>query len=133
MPVAVLLQQAGTVAGGAISVVIEVSSSVGVYASGGIAEKQLALYAGSSFSTSSAVYSNPTTTAGYGIAIWNSLRGADISSAEGAPDEILWRPDHPIFLVGPVALKVYTWAATTGPSWLWSIKYLDLPAAMLTN
>lgn len=132
VPVELVLQQAGSVAGGAISVVIEVSSSVGVYASGGTAEKQLSIYAGSTFATSCVTYSNPTTTAGYGISIASWLRGPDISTAEGAADEIVWRPDFPIFLQGPVALKVFTWAGTTGPSWLWSLKYLDLPAGLLT-
>jgi hypothetical protein len=133
VPVEVVLQQAGTVAGGAISVVIEVSSSVGIYASGGTAEKQVALYTSSGFTTGVATYSNPTTTAGYGMQIAHWLRGPDVSSAEGAPTEIIWRPDVPFFLLGPVALKIYTWAGTTGPSWLWSLKFADLPPAMLTN
>ncbi len=133
VPLEVVLQQAGTVAGGAISVVVEISSAVGIYASGGIADKQVALYPGSSYTTACQVYSNPTTTAGYGcqIAMW--LRGMDISSAEGAPTEIVWRPAAPIFLLGPVSLKVYTWAASTGPSWLWSFKYADLPTTLVAN
>ena len=132
VPIEVILQQAGSVAGGAISVFFEISSAVGIYASGGTAEKLQSVYAGSSFVTSSAVYSNPTTTAGYGMQIAMWLRGFDVSSAEGAPSEIVWRPEWPLFLVGPVALKIYTWAGTTGPSWSWSIKYADIPPSMLT-
>lgn len=133
VPLSVSLGQAGTVAGGDISVHIEIDE-VTRWSTGGTAEKVFRPYVfpheGPSISQCT-LYTNPTAVAGYGIKIWGTVVGPDVSTAEGAINNPDWVSDLPYMLKGPAAFLVYTYAATTGPSWDWNVKWLELKEADL--
>lgn len=132
VPVFVHLFQSGTVAGGAVDVIIE-ADDIAAYASGGTAETQFYFRNGAGFTTACAVYSGATATGGYGVRLAGYTLGQDVSPAEGAVNQILWQPTYPMPLVGPASLKVFTYAGTTGPTWFWSLAYIDMPASWLTS
>ncbi|KKM13472.1 hypothetical protein LCGC14_1715850 [marine sediment metagenome] len=138
-PISSSLQQAGTVAGGAITVIME-TDNADRYTSGGTALTVLNARTDggalpSSGGVSPAMYSRISTaitaTNAYGNQIWSVIVGQDISPAEGVPNELVWTPPAgaPEFLVGPAAWLIYTNAASTGPTWLFSFKI----AAFLTT
>lgn len=139
IPLLASLQQAGTVAGGAITVIMEVDNA-DRYTSGGTALTVLNSRIGgsvlpSSAGVSPAMYSRIgtaiTATAAYGAQIWSALVGQDVSPAEGVTNELVWTPPSgaPEYLVGPAAWLIYTDAATTGPTWNFAFKI----AAFLTT
>lgn len=134
IPLFVQLTQAGTVAGDYIEVIVE-ADDIAAYSSGGTSETLYYFRNGAGFATSCAVYSGATATAGYGIPLLHTRLAEDVdpASADAAQRELIWRPEHPYILVGPAALKVFTYAASTGPTWLWSIGFLDIPAAWVTS
>lgn len=130
----VSLGQVGAVAGGAVTVNMAISSGALSRASGGTAETVYCARtdapAGSAQCT---LYSGPTaTTALLTKNLYSTnLIGPDVSSAEGALNEVLWTParyGHPVILMGPAALGVFTWAATTGPTWAWSFVWAEVPS-----
>ena len=129
IPLYANLQQAGTVAGAFITVTVEIDNA-DPYASGGTAETILSSRTDQPSSPACSVYSNPTVTTGnYGVQVESRVVGQDVSPAEGANNNILWTPQVPMFLVGPASLKIYTYAGTTGPTWLWAIGWAELPTA----
>lgn len=133
IPLSIYLGQAGTVAGGAIDVNIAVSPTATAYASSGTSEAIMCARVDAPLGApSSAVYSNPTaTTARLTKQIRSWTLGQDVSPAEGAVQEVLWTPDkqgHPLILVGPCSLGIFTSAGTTGPTWYWSISFAELPS-----
>lgn len=135
VPLFVNLTQAGTVAGDFNEVIIE-ADNIAAYSTGGTAETLYYFRNGAGFTTACAVYSGATATAGYGIPLLHTRLAEDVdpASADAAQRELIWRPEYPFFLVGPASLKVFTYATTgAGPTWLWTIGFIDLPAAMLTN
>lgn len=129
IPLMARLFQAGTVAGGAVSVAIEIDDAAR-YASGGTSETVLCAR------TTPVVdqhlcklYSGATAASGYGVRIAGYLLGQDVSPAEGAVNEILWTPTAGLdLLVGPAAFLVFTWAGTTGATWDWSVKWAEIPS-----
>lgn len=131
IPIFASLQQSGSVAGGAITVTFEIDNA-DPYASGGTAETILSTRTDQPFTPGCSLYSNPTVTTGnYGVQVDNFLVGPDISSAEGAINRILWTPPAPIFLVGPASKKIYTYAASTGPTWQWAIGWAEIPTTAI--
>lgn len=134
VPLFVRLHQTGTVAGGAIDILIE-ADDIAARASGGTAETLFYFRNGAGFTSSVVVYSNPTATAGYGIGLDHNTVAADVSPAADSAyaGKFLWVPPGVLPLIGPASLKIFTYAATTGPTWFWSIGFLDLPPAMFTN
>lgn len=131
VPLLASIQQAGTVAGGAITVIMEVDNA-DRYTSGGTALTALNARLGgaaltdvdSALAMYSRISSAITATDAYGVQIWSALVGADVSPAEGVTNELVWTPPTgaPEFLVGPAAWLIYTNAATTGPTWNFSFK-----------
>lgn len=137
IPLLASLQQAGTVAGGAVQVIMEVDNA-DRYTSGGTALTALNAKIGgpalTSLNTNLAMYSTIgsaiTATNAYGVQIWAPLVGQDVSPAEGVTNELVWTPPgSPEILVGPAAWLIYTNAGTTGPTWQFSFKV----AAFLTT
>ena len=127
MPLFFSLAQMGSVAGGAVTVTAEIDNA-DPYASGGTSETILSSRTTQPVTPACTLYSNATVTTGnYGVQVDNWLLGPDISPAEGAPNKVIWTPPVPIFLVGAASFKVYTWAATTGPSWGWSFAWAEIP------
>ena len=124
IPLLVRLEQSGTVAGAAINVLIE-KDNVDRYASGGTAETT---YSDKGRTALCNLYSNPTGNAGYGVRLAGYTLGPDVSPAEGAVQEVLWAPLSEMEIIeGPGAFVIYTYAGTTGPSWLWTIKWAEVP------
>ena len=148
IPLYLSLQQAGTVAGGAVSVLMEVDNA-NRYTSGGTACTAMnawingvgipgsltALPTGiTAFSvTGSAI----TATDAAGIRIWNSIVGQDVSPAEGVSNELVWTPPAgaPEFLSSSATLGaswlINTFAATTGPTWFYAMKIAAFPTSEL--
>lgn len=132
IPLLVSLGQTGTVAGGDIQIIIEIDN-VKRYASGGTAEK---IFNPNTIPgrppVQSVLYSGATASAGYGMRIMGKTVAPDVSPAEGVDTEYLWTPSGgPEILVGPASFLVYTYAGTTGPSWFWTVKWLEVPATRL--
>ena len=129
VPLFLNLDATGTVAGGPISVGIE-ADLVDRYASGGTSEKILNLNRMVNRASACTVYTNPTAATGYGIQLAGMVHDQTIASASSAP---FWRPVAPHPLMGPAALNIFTWAATTGPTWLWSLGWAEWTLAEFMN
>ena len=130
IPAYMSLNQSGTVAGAAISVLME-TDNADRYTSGGTAATVLnKLTTGGKTALStlhSATGSAIVATDAYGVRIMGLVTGQDVSPAEGAIQEIVWTPASGIeLLVGPAAWLIYTYAATTGPTWLWSFSWAEI-------
>lgn len=134
IPTLVSLGQTGTVAGAAISIIVE-KDNVDRYASGGTSEKVFNSRTDlGEIGTQNKclLYSGATAAAGYGIRLMGKTVGADVDTAEGVDTEYLWTPaGGPDLLIGPAAFLVYTYAGTTGPTWFWTFKWLEFPVARL--
>ena len=125
VPLGVDLGQTGSVAGGAVQVVIA-QDNQDRYASGGTAETIFQPNRMVDRPPLCALYSGATATAGYGVRLWGATIGQDVSPAEGAVPGPFWAPRAPLLLVGPAALLVFTWAGTTGPTWFWTVSWAEL-------
>jgi hypothetical protein len=130
IPAYMSLNQAGTVAGGAVSVLME-TDNADRYTSGGTAATVLNKLTTGGKSALSTLYSATgsaiTATDAYGVRIMGLVTGQDVSPAEGVITEIVWTPTSGIeLLVGPAAWLVYTYAAATGPTWLWSFSWAEI-------
>lgn len=125
VPVLVALGQSGTVAGDTVNVIIE-SDDVDRFSSG-TAETRYAARVGSPITPAVLAYSTVTASAGYGTRVMGISVGQDVAPAEGISNEIIWSPTGPDFLVGPASFLVYTFAGTIGPTWYWTLKWLEFP------
>ena len=130
-PLNVKLSQAGVVAGAAIDILFEIDN-IAAYASGGTAETILSTRAVAADTASCALYTGATATAGYGVMVDHIFQVVqDVASALTdiyQYHEIDWTPPVPLMLQGPASFKVFTYAGTTGPSWLWSIGWAEWPS-----
>lgn len=118
-PLRLTAGQTGTVAGGAVTGIVEWDNA-DRYTSGGTAATTLnqmfhnrtnlaTLYT----ATGTAI----TATDAYGVRDMALTFGADVDTAEGALQEFIWTPNAgPIGLRGPAAWLVYFYAASTGPT-----------------
>jgi hypothetical protein len=132
IPLMVRLFQAGTVAGGAVDVIIEIDNALR-YNTGGTSETVLGARTTGAQTNLSTLRSNPTATDAYGVRLAGYTLGQDVSPAEGAVNEIIWTPTAGLdLLVGPASLNVYTYAAVTAPTWFWTIKWAEFPSNWLT-
>lgn len=120
IPLLASLQQAGTVAGAAVTVIME-KDNADRYTSGGTA---MTVYndMAKSVPTGVAMYSRIgsaiVATDAYGIQMWAPLVGQDVSPAEGVTNELVWTPPGALdFIKGPGAWIINTNAGTTGPTW----------------
>ena len=130
VPLMMSLSQTGTVAGALINVVMEFDDTLR-YASGGTSETTFNARPGKGASPV-LCRSGATAAAGYGIRVAGWQVGADVDTAEGAIHELLWTPTGSLdFLDGPASWLIYTYAGTTGPTWLWTIKYAVIPTIEL--
>lgn len=125
IPLFLNLSQTGTVAGGAIDVIIEADKRTR-YASGGTSEKVFSSRAQMA-GPASKLYTGATAATGYGIRLWAATIGMDVSPAEGAVQGPFWKSEAPYFLDGPASLNVYTYAGTTGPTWFWTVCWAEIP------
>ena len=131
IPLMVSLNQTGTVAGAKIDVIIEIDNA-DRYSAGGTEETVLCSRTDITAANLAKLYSGATANAGYGVRLQGLSIGQDVEPAEGALQEYLWVPTSGVdFLVGPAAFLVYTYAATTGPTWFWTIKWAEIPSSFL--
>lgn len=134
IPLFVKLAQAGSVAGAAIDIIIEIDD-IAAYSSGGTSETVLCTRTDNPVGNKCALYSGATATAGYGVNLEYVFAMVQDVAAAVADDykwhQFEWKPPAPIFLVGPASLKVFTYAGTTGPSWVWSAGWAEVPSSDL--
>jgi len=131
IPLMVRLAQTGTVAGGAVDILMEFDNATR-YASGGTSETVLGARTTGAKTNACTLYSGATAAAGYGVRVDGVTLGQDVSPAEGANNEYLWVPQSGLdFLVGPAAWAIYTYAGTTGPTWYWTVKWAEVPSTEL--
>ena len=135
MPLMMSLTQAGSVAAGAIDVIMEIDNATR-YSSGGTAETVLAARTTGAQTNLCSLYSGATAAAGYGVRTGFWRQGADVSPGADAAypgTPVLWSPVAGLdYLVGPAAWAVYTFAAGTGPTWAWTFKWAEFPTEWLT-
>ncbi len=138
IPLELQMMQAGTVAGGAITVLMEMDNA-DRYTSGGTALTVLRTDMGATalptgvtaFSrTGSAI----TATNAVGIPMRRWLLGPDVSPAEGAVNSVEWGPQAGLDFLKPTATTGASWlintsAGVTGPTWLYTMKIAVVPAS----
>ena len=140
IPLLVNLRQAGTVAGGLITTTIAIETTKVRYSSGGTAETNIiATRTDKPLSPRCTLYSLPTAAAaGTACAIFHDIVAPDVApaSADAARFTVDWpAPGHPyvpLFLVGPASFLVFSYAATTGPSYQWALAFGEIPSSDLT-
>ena len=120
IPLFVNLTQAGTVAGGDVSIRISIDSALR-HSSGGTSEKGFNARTNYGGNPPVLCRSGATATSGYGIRLFSAVTAPDVSPAEGAVQGPYWSAEVPMFLDGPASFLVYTEAGTTGPTWEWTI------------
>lgn len=126
IPLVSNMQQGGTVAGGTIFLYITVDNK-GRYLSGGTVEKA---YSPLGTQPQSRLISLPTTSTeaiSFGQRVWGTQLGFDVSPAEAAAQAGVWVPEYPLLLKGPASMLWYSHAATTAPTWVWSIAVAEIP------
>ncbi len=129
IPLTVNLAQTGTVAGDAVNV-IGVLDRSDRYGSSGTSEgvfnantsvfkqNQCQLWTGATASAA---------VAGQHVRVDGVTMGQDVSPAEGAIQIYSWTPQSGIDLMYPGSSMLwYTYATTTGPTWWWTFKWLEL-------
>lgn len=141
IPAEARLFQAGTVAGGAVTVLIEMDNA-DRYTSGGTAMTSMNCRTdGAALPSGIAAYSTVgsaiTATDAVGIRMAGYLLGQDVSPAEGAVNEIIWTPQAGIDVLVPTASLGASWlintsAASTGPTWFFTLKAAVVPLDWLT-
>ena len=124
IPLFLNLSQTGTVAGGAIDVIIEMAA-VDKFSTGGVIEGVFNVRSGQRNVSKSLLRSGATAFTGDGVRLFGATIGQDVSPAEGAVQGPFWKPELPYFLQGPASLAIFTYAATTGPTWFWSIGFAE--------
>ena len=142
IPLYLSLAQTGTVAGGAVSVLMSVDNA-NRYTSGGTEATYLnaKLNSGSNapptgFAMFSRTGSAITATNAEGVRVWGVTVGQDVSPAEGVSNELVWTPPAgPEILTASASLGA-SWlidatAATTGVTLFWSAKVAVFPTTDL--
>lgn len=139
VPLEILLNQGGTVAGALITVLLTADNKVR-YSSGGSALTPKANRSDAPVGPQCVVYAGATcSAAGVARTFWASLLSPDVTPTAdvafpGYDNRVEWtaRKFVPPVLVGPASLVIYTYAGTTQPSWFYTIKWLELPSNQIT-
>lgn len=131
VPLYISLAQAGSVAGGDITVLVG-KDRVNRYSSGSTTLSAVSDRPGKGVLAACTLYVNPTATSGVAVRMAGVQMAPDISPAEGVINEWVWTPAGKLdYLDGPAALMVYTYAASTGPTWLYSFGWAEVDTADL--
>lgn len=133
IPLMISLVQTGTVAGDNVDVIAELDNTPTRFTSGTAeASKPARTRAQYQNPAKATLYSTVTAAAGYGVRLQGQRLGPDISPAEGAVFEWFWAPSGTLDYVDPGGgVFVHTYAGTTGPSWFWTFKWLEIPLSEL--
>lgn len=136
VPLQFILSQTGSVAGGAVDVIMAIDDA-NRFSSGGTQElvfcsrtdSPLGVTAAAGTGSNKAIlYTGATATSAYGIRIDGMTVGQDVSTAEGAINQYNWTPLAGMdFLAPGSSWLIYTYAGTTGPTWFWTVKWMELP------
>jgi hypothetical protein len=126
IPLFVNLTQAGSVAGGDVTMIIA-TDNILRYASGGTAMTVTNRRKSSGISNQCTVYSGATATNVAGDPIFAAVTAPDVSPAEGAVQGPYWSAELPYVLEGPAAFLVYTFAASTGPTFMPVLGFAEMP------
>ena len=142
VPLHVRLFQGGTVAGGVITVIVA-ADTINRYSSGGTAHTPVNMRVGGTGAASNGTtprqslcsfYSGATAA---GVTTHIELAAAiithDVATTPFTPQtRFEWAPiangEPAPMLVGPASLLIHSFAATTAPSWFYSVKWLELDA-----
>ena len=127
------LNQMGSVAGGDIAVDTEIVFP-DAYASSGTSEKVRKLriaMQGLQPANKCLLRSTPTATAGYGLSLGHATLAPDVSPAEGMINVYEWRAPVGLMLDPGSSLNVFTYAASTGPTWGWTFVWAEVPIEWL--
>ncbi len=141
IPLVVNFRQAGTVAGGVITVNITVDSKLR-FSAGGTAQTIRNNRTDAPLSSNCSAYSGggAITALALGIhrTIWSSFLSPDVSPTAdiefpGFSNCVDWTAHKylPPVLVGPASLVIYAWAAATQPSWFYTIQWLEMVSALV--
>lgn len=131
IPKLVRLYPTGTVAGGVITVIIE-KDNADRYASGGSTQT---VYNDKGNSPNCTLRTGATANSGFGTPLMQIEFPADVdeAAAEFYPREILWTPGNELHLIGADggggAFNVFTYASSTGPTWMWGINWYEVPVS----
>ena len=141
IPAEARLFQAGTVAGGAITYLMEVDNAARYSSDGTALTASNVRMGGAAIPSGIAMYdtnsSAITATDAAGTRIDGALLGQDVSPAEGAVNAVVWSPVAGVDILVPTASLGASWiintsAGTTGPTWLYSFKAAVVPLDWLT-
>ncbi len=131
IPLEIILNSAGTAGGGVIRVLITLSDTIR-YTSGGIAIPKQNMRFDEPKTSSCAAYEGTTAIVAAGntddITLHAAYVDPDVATAPyGTPTRVHWSARQFIApeLIGPASLVIYTYAASTQPSWFFSIKYAE--------
>lgn len=142
VPLQVMLSQSGTVAGGAVDVIVEIDNA-DRYSSGGTQETPFcartdsplgAVAADGTGSNKCILYSGATASAGFGARIDATTLAPDSSpaSTEALVQRYIWTPQVGCDILAPgSSFLVYTYAGTTGPTWFWTVKWAEVPSGLV--
>lgn len=135
IPLYATLGQTGTVAGGAITVIMEKDNAARL--SGGSNMTSMnTLTMASGLPTGASALILPTATNAYGLRMWGITVGQDVSPAEGVSNELVWTPPAgPEYLVTTASVGAY-WginvnAGTTGATLFCTLKVAIFPLTEL--
>lgn len=136
VPLEVTLNQGGTVAGGAITVILTYDNKLR-FSSGGTAITPRSLRTDTPVAAAATAYGTSPTAAAVGLEMTldAQLIAQDVTPAVDVnfPGVYKWRSDpHTlVHLVGPASLVIYTFAATTQPSWFFRVVWAEFPSTVV--
>lgn len=127
IPLYITLNQSGSVAGGDIDIIVEIDDA-DRFASGGTTETVLSSRPKKGRTNACTLLTGATASDAYGVRIDGITIAPDVSPAEGALQQYLWTPTSTMDILDPASsLLVYTYAASTGPTWWWTVKWGEVP------
>ena len=131
IPLEIILNQGGTVGGGVITVLITLSDKTR-YSSGGVLVIPQNMRFDEPRGSSCPFYEGTTDIVANGNADDITLHGAmvdpDVGTKPYATEtRVHWSARQFIApeLIGPASLVIYTYCASTQPSWFWSVKWAE--------
>jgi hypothetical protein len=136
VPLKIMLNQGGTVAGGVITVIISHDTACRVASAGTAVVPSNLRSDAPAASNVTAFSTSPTVGAGTAAnrGIWAAILKHDVAtspnSAENKVDLDYFKDMLPI-LVGPASLQIHTFAGTTQPSWFYRIAWVEFPTIFL--
>ena len=133
IPLEVRLTQGGTVGSGDINIML-VCDSVVRYSSGGTALTIRNMRLDNPNTSACTAYTGPTAAAATAERVLAyDLQAPDVTPVAATEHrQFIWRPDPAPVLYDGASLVLYTFAATTQPSWHFSITWAEIPSGQTT-